>query len=332
MQNSARTVLVVSFCVLVFLFLLHIGLGTSGWITPQQVLKELFIGPNPDSIVNSTVWNLRLVRATQGFLVGAILGVCGAALQTFFRNPLAEPYIVGSSSGAALGVAATKMVDLNFAFFGLLGPIAGFASGLGTLLFVMALSRRRGVIETPTMLLAGVVTSTMLASLLSFIVLYAGRDQGEVLRWLMGSLSEGFWPPVALMAIVLAIAFVVLYRLTPRINALSLGEEAAQSLGVNPKKLRWTVLICVTAMTSVTVGPVGIIGFVGLVAPHMARRVVGVDLRYTLPLSGIFGAILLVGADMVAQRGNQGAGYPVGIITAIVGAPVLLLLLRKRQS
>ncbi len=330
MQKSARLVLVGSICVLVIVFLVHVGLGSNDWLGPMDVFRELMRGNRGDTPANATVWTFRLTRAVQGVLVGGILGVSGAALQTFFRNPLAEPYIVGSSSGAAIGVAAVQLAGLGGVFGGMISPIAGFITGLATLFFVMALARRRGVVETPTMLLAGVVTSTMLASLLSFMIMHAGQDTGRVLRWLMGSLAEGYWSSIELMAAVFLTGFVALYAMTPRLNALSLGEEAATTLGVDPRRVRWTMLICVTAMTSVTIGPVGIIGFVGLVAPHIARKLVGVDLRSTLPLSGIFGALLLIFADAIAQRGNQGIGYPVGIVTAIMGAPVLLILLKKR--
>lgn len=315
---------------LILAFLLHLGLGSTDFTRPLDVVRELFRGNRGNTINNNIVWNFRLPRALQGVLVGAILGVSGASLQTLFRNQIAEPYIVGSSSGAAIGAAIIKMVGLDAALFGLAMPGAGFITGLLTLFFVMALARRRGVVETPTLLLAGVVVATMLSSVLSFIILFAGQDQGVVLRWLMGSLSEGFMPQITLMAVVFAVSYVVLYHSSQRLNALSLGEEAAQSLGVDPRKIRTLVLVCVTAMTSVTVGPVGIIGFVGLVAPHIARRFVGVDLKATLPLSAITGALLLLLADTIAQRGNQGSGYPVGLITSILGAPVLLILLKKR--
>ena len=330
MQKSSRIVLVVGFCVLILAFLLHIGLGSSNFTTPVEVLRELFRGNLGDNDANTIVWNFRLPRAVQGVLVGAILGVSGASLQTLFRNQLAEPYIIGASSGAAIGAVGVSLTSLASVAFGLAIPVAGFVTGLLTLGLVTSLARRRGVIETPTLLLAGVVISTMLSSLLSCILLYSGEDQARVLRTLLGSLSEGFWLPIGLMAIVFFISYVLLYRSSQRLNALSLGEDAAHSLGVNPARIRTLVLVCVTAMTSVTVGSVGIIGFVGLVAPHMARRLVGVDLKATLPLSALAGALLLLFADTIAQRGAQGAGIPVGIVTSVLGAPVLLLLLKRR--
>jgi iron complex transport system permease protein len=331
MQKSARIVIAVSFCILIVAFLVHVGIGSTIWYKPWEIAKEIFRGNVRDTVANQVIWVLRLPRAIQACLVGAILGISGSALQTLFRNQLAEPYIVGASSGAAIGAALVYVTGWGATLLGMMAmPLAGFVSGLLTLGLVMSLAKRRGVVETPTMLLAGVVVATMLSSLLSFILLFAGEDQRMVLRWLLGSLSEAFWPHIWLMAGIFAISFVVIFRSAQRLNALSLGEEAAFSLGANPVATRRIVLICVTAMTSVTVGAVGIIGFVGLVAPHIARRLVGVDLRASLPLSAILGSLLLLLADAIAQRGAQGAGFPVGIVTSLLGAPVLLILLKKR--
>lgn len=331
MQKSARNVLVASFCILIVAFLLHVGIGSTLWYKPWEIAQEILRGKVGDTVANQIIWALRLPRAVQACLVGAILGVSGSALQTLFRNQLAEPYIVGASSGAAVGAALVYVTGWGATLLGMVAmPLAGFVSGLLTLGLVTSLAKRRGVVETPTMLLAGVVVATMLSSLLSFILLFSGEDQRMVLRWLLGSLSEAFWAPIGLMAAIFVISFVVIFRSSQRLNALSLGEEAAFSLGTNPTATRRIVLICVTAMTSVTVGAVGIIGFVGLVAPHIARRLVGVDLRASLPLSAIMGSLLLLLADAIAQRGAQGAGFPVGIVTSLLGAPVLLILLKKR--
>ncbi|MEI7984023.1 MAG: iron ABC transporter permease [Armatimonadota bacterium] len=339
MQKSARKVLGVAFCVLVVAFLLHVGIGSYAWVKPWDVVAHIFHGHSGNDSVNDIIWNSRLPRAIEAGLVGAILGVSGSALQTLFRNQIAEPYVVGSSSGAAIGAVfimlfAKKQEWDKGVFSSLivtLGmPGAGFITGMLTLMLVMSLARRRGVIETTTLLLAGIVVATMLSSLLTFMILYYGESQIVVLRFMLGSFDTARWPSIYLMAGVFVIAYVVLHRSTQRLNAMSLGEDGAHALGVDPVALRRVVLICVTAMTSVTVGAVGVIGFVGLVAPHIARRLVGSDLRTTLPLSAILGSLLMLIADAIAQRGMQGAGFPVGIVTAIVGAPVLLFLLKRR--
>ena len=311
-------------------FLLHVGIGSSLWYNPLAILKEIVRGPVGDNYTNSVIWNLRLPRACYCLFVGGSLGVCGAALQTLFRNPLAEPYVVGASSGAAIGGALTLGLGLSEAVLIIVKPIAGFVTGLLTLLLVTRLSRRNGVIETPSLLLAGVVVSTMLSSLLSLIVLEGGKDQRVLLRWLMGSMSTAFWWPVLLLACSFCVGFLFLYRASRRLNALAVGEDTAVSVGVDVHRLRNQVLVIVTAMVAITVGPVGIIGFIGLVAPHIARSLVGVDLRKTLPLSAICGSLLLLVSDAIAQRGPQGTELPVGIVTAILGAPSLLILMRRR--
>lgn len=310
-------------------FLLHVGIGSTLWYNPFAILKEVLRGHVGDNYTNDVVWNLRLPRALYCVFVGASLGVCGAALQTLFRNPLAEPYVVGASSGAAIGGALTLVLGLEGTALIIAKPVVGFATGLLTLLLVVQLARRKGVIETPTLLLAGVVVSTMLSSLLSLIVLESGHDQGVLLRWLLGSMTPAFWGPVSMLALSFGVGFFLLYRAARRLNALAVGEETAASVGVDVHRLRNQILVVVTAMVAMTVGPVGIIGFVGLVAPHIARKIVGVDLRKTLPLSAIGGALLLLASDAIAQRGPQGTELPVGIVTAILGAPSLLILLRR---
>jgi iron complex transport system permease protein len=345
MQKSARKVLVAAICVLVLAFLIHVGIGSSAWVKPWVVAEHILRGHHIGDSTSNIIWELRLPRAFEAALVGAILGASGSALQTLFRNQLAEPYIVGSSSGAAIGAALVLVLSpwisrisasiwdqekLAHLLVTLGMPITGFFTGLLTLSLVASLAKKRGVIETPTLLLAGVVVATMLSSVLSFMILASGNDQRIVLRWMLGSFDEAFWDTIRLMAVVFAVSYFFLHRSTQRLNAMSLGEEGAKALGVNPVTLRRTVLVCVTAMTSVTVGAVGIIGFVGLVAPHVARRLVGSDLRATLPLSAVFGSLLMLFADAIAQRGMQGAGFPVGIVTSIIGAPVLLILLKRR--
>ena len=327
-----------AFCVLILAFVIHVGVGSSAWYTPAEVIRQIFRGVQENDMANDIIWKQRLPRGIEAALVGAILGAAGAALQTLFRNQLAEPYVVGSSSGAAVGATIVAVENythhwsdrfgMNMIILGM--PLAGFFTGLATLWLVIALAKRRGVVETPTLLLAGIVVSTMLSSLISYMILCSGQDQRVVLRWILGEFDTPFWNQIMLIGLVFVISYFFLHRSTQKLNAMSLGEEGAKALGVDPVRTRRTILICVSAMTSVSVGAVGIVGFVGLVAPHIARRIVGPDLRLTLPLSALSGSMLLLFADAIAQRGREGGGYPVGIITAIVGAPVLLFLIKKR--
>lgn len=329
MQVPGSRALLICVAILATGFLLHISIGSSQNYYPWDVAREIIRGAQDDSAINRIVWSLRLPRAIQCVLVGALLSVSGATLQSLFRNPLAEPYIVGASTGAAVGGALVFVLGLGNLVFGLMTPAAGAATGAFTLFLVMALARREGKIETPNLLLAGVVISTLLSALLSLIILSAGRDQGVVLRWLLGSMSEATFSRVGVMFFTLLIGYPLLYRLTQALNVLSISEETAQTVGIDAAKTRSVALSTSSVLTAVTVGSVGIIGFVGLVAPHIARRLVGADLRKVLPLATVTGSVIVLLADAIAQRGVQGTEFPVGIITALLGAPTLLILLRK---
>jgi iron complex transport system permease protein len=315
---------------------------------PADVLHELFRGMRSGEAANTIVWQVRLPRALGCLLIGGILGAVGSAFQALFRNPLAEPYIVGVSSGAAVGGVLAIVLGLGQMLAGLMVPVLAFAAGLASLALVFAIARRHGVVEVTTLLLSGVVVGSLLSAMLSLILLAAGRDTNQVLRWLLGSTSPMDWNRLAMLAVALLAGGAALVLQTRRLNAFAFSEDTAQRLGVDTGRLKAAVLVVGTAMTAVAVGAAGIIGFLGLVAPHIARRLLGVDWRVSLAGSAIFGAILLLLSDIVAQRGVPtvealliAAGamaerpvsvvdLPVGIVTALLGAPFLLVLLRRK--
>jgi iron complex transport system permease protein len=310
---------------------LHIGVGSAVLAHPAEVLRAILQGPGADDPLSSIVWDIRMPRAIGCALVGALLGAVGAAFQALFRNPLAEPYVIGVSSGAAAGgvLALVAGFGAMAAGLGLMG--AAFLGGLGALLLVMSFARRRGVLSVPRLLLAGVVIGAMLAALTTLILLAGGEDANRVLRWLLGSTTPMFWNRIVFMLGVLAIGGWVLYVAGRHLNAYSIGEEHARLLGVDTARLVRRTLVAGTAMAAVAVGATGIIGFLGLVAPHLARRIVGADARATLPAATLTGAALLLAADLVAQRAVPGVEVPVGAVTAILGAPALVILLRARD-
>jgi iron complex transport system permease protein len=203
--------------------------------------------------------------------------------------------------------------------------------------FVYALSRRRGVIDVDRLILAGTVTGSLLSSVLTLVLLGAGKDTNIVLQRLLGDMTVADWRMDGLLLIALAIGFPVLMLQSRRLNALALGGDTARRLGVDPVALTRIVLLTGGFMTAATVGTVGIVGFLGLVAPHLARRLLGVDWRWSLPGSVLIGSVVLVFADLIAQRalpallGRTGLELPVGAVTSLLGAPTLLALLRKRS-
>jgi iron complex transport system permease protein len=307
---------------------LHVGLG-SVWLSPATVLDKIIHGPasgggDSDNVI---IWQLRIPRAIGCVLVGGMLGLVGSAFQALFRNPLADPFIVGVSSGAMLGGVAAMLLGWDVQPLSM--PLCGFATGLAALALVFALARRRRVVDVAGLLLAGAVTGSLLGSIQNLGIIMSGRDSNDVLRWTFGSMTPMSWERLALMAITFAAAGWLLVRQARRLNALAIGESTAVRLGVDVRRLRNTVLIAGTAMVAISVGSVGIIGFLGLAAPHIARRLLGVDWRFSMVGSMVTGSVLLLLADAISQRLGE---VPVGFVTAILGAPSLLLLMRREKG
>jgi len=336
--RSQKRALWVLFGCVILVMVVHLNVGSTLWYTPWQTAYELIRGylPGHDQTPNSVVWDIRLPRALECVCVGGILGTVGSAFQAQLRNPLAEPYIVGVSSGAAVGSALAMVLGFE-AWFGGLGAAAlGFATGMLALGLVYGLASKRGVVDVSTLLLAGVVIGALLSSVLSFTILLAGKDTNRILEALLGTMSTANYQKDAVLFVALIAGAIVLVRQTRLLNAFAMGEESAARMGVDVGRLRKIVLITGTAMTAAAVGAVGIVGFLGLVAPHIARRVLGVDWRYSLIGSGLIGSALLVIADLIAQRvgtifpTQSVTEVPVGIVTAIIGAPSLLILIRKK--
>jgi iron complex transport system permease protein len=228
-------------------------------------------------------------------------------------------------------VGGTLSIVLKFgAVLGGLGTMAaGFVSGLAALGLVYSLSRRGGRVDVETLLLAGVVVGAMLSALVTLVIFAAGENPMNVLRWLMGSMTPMAWNKVLVLTITLLLGSAILIRHSKSLNTFAVSEDTAQRLGVGTRALKLTILLTGTAMAAVTVGSVGVIGFLGLVAPHLARRIMGVDWRWSMVGAGLIGGVLLLAADLIAQRGIPGTELPVGVVTALLGAPFLLAILRK---
>ncbi|PIE17162.1 MAG: iron ABC transporter [Proteobacteria bacterium] len=289
---------------------------------------------DPASWQRQALTTLQLPRIAQGLLVGAVLAMSGAALQGLLRNPLADPFILGVSGGAALGSAAVTLLGLGAA---LAEAAGGFAGALGALLLVTALASDRGRISPLRMLLIGVVFNALAGAAL--MVLHALADPGAVqvtLIRLMGSVGAD--PSQPLLLPILALALVVggaaLLASARSLNLLALGDETARSLGVDPDRLRLLLFVLVSLPIGAVVAITGLIGFVGLIVPHAVRLAVGPDHRLLLPLAALFGAgfVTLADASVSALAGPIGTELPVGVVTALVGGPVFLALLRYKPS
>lgn len=314
--------------ILATVFVLYIGFGGTVYIPPFEVVLQIFRGDRGEPTSNVILHKIRLPRACGAALVGLILGGAGYAFQSLFRNPLAEPYVLGVASGAALGGTLAMAFGFGAVLGGLSMPLTAMVFALATLGFVMLVATRKGQIDVRILLLAGVVTAAMLSGLLTLALLMAGEDTNRVLRWLLGSTTPMFWNRVLMLLVVAVLGLYILWRQARALDAYAIGEDVAASVGVETNRLKRAALVTGSVMTAVAVGVTGIIGFVGLVAPHITRRLVGSRALLGLPMAAITGGVLLLCADILAQKAKPGLEIPVGAVTALLGAPALLWLLK----
>ena len=279
----------------------------------------------------SLVMNLRLPRVALAALVGACLAAAGVLYQALFRNALADPYILGVSSGAGLGAALTFAAGGTGAAVLWAPPLAAFAGALATILLVAALATRRGVMETLSLLLAGVAVSYTLAALTSFVLVVRREQMSRIVFWMMGGLQGATWQQVGIVAGMLVAGLAVALVYARELNIMLLGDERAGELGVNVERVKRIILAAASLVVSAAVSVSGLIGFVGLMTPHAARLVLGPDHRLLLPASVVSGAIVMVLADLVARVALAPVELPVGIVTALAGGPVFLWLLIRQQ-
>ena len=299
-------------------------------IAPGEVVRAL-LGLSENPIITE----LRLPRVLAAMLVGAVLGISGAAFQGLFRNPLADPYLMGSAAGAAFGVtlAVSLTGGLSSAFaqhavfthLPASATLFGFLGALGAVALALLLSG--GASRTGDLILAGVIVGSVLVSLTSYLMLQDADRVRAVFAYTLGNLAFVGWNGVGSLALFLLFTFPLLLLLGRTLNALYLGEETARSLGLPLEGLKLLIIVVVTLLIAAAVAQAGIIGFVGLMAPHILRRLLGGDYHYLLPASALGGAVLLLLADLLARTLVAPAELPVGILTTLLGGPFFLYLL-----
>lgn len=294
----------------------------------DQVLGALFSTDKSDPTTTIIVWTIRLPMTLMAMLVGAALGIAGVAMQTILGNPLASPYTLGFSAAAGFGAAMAILTGITLPVFPWLTiPAAAFvAASLATLL-VYGLARRKGM-TADVMVLAGIATLFLFQSLQSMVQYLASPEVLQaIVFWLFGSLLKANWSNVPITASILILCVTLLVPDLWKMTALRLGDARASSLGIDVERLRFKVFVIVALLTAGAVAFVGTIGFVGLVAPHIARMLVGDDQRFLMPMAAITGAFIVTGASVLSKVVSPGSVIPIGIVTAVIGVPFLFGLI-----
>jgi len=336
------------FALLISAFL-AVFIGTAGPLGPGVIDQEghherISFGDAIDAILNAhgdwpydyhaVFWDVRIPRVLLAGLVGAALACSGTAMQAVFRNPMADPFIVGVSSGASLGAVVVEVTGLGalVAIGTIMSPVFAFITALVTVLVVYSLGTVRGRVYVDTLLLSGVAVAAFLSALVSFLIYFAHLEYHRIIFWLLGSLAQATWPAVATVALAVGVGSMLIFLFSRDLNALLLGEETAHNLGADPEFLKTLMLVVAAVMTSAAVAFTGVIGFIGLIIPHMMRIAVGADHRILLPSATLAGATFLILADSVARTVISPNALPVGIITALSGGPFFLYLLRRSRT
>lgn len=336
----ARLVIVMLVVLLALTMLFSLASGASD-ASASAVVRGWLFGASEDALSvrdRIIISDIRLPRVVLGVLVGASLAVSGAVMQGLFRNPLADPGLIGVSAGASLGavlvivVGATVLAPVTTALGTFSLPIAAFLGGLAATLILYNVATRQGRTSVATMLLAGIALAALAGAFTGVLVFVADdRQLRDLTFWQLGSLAGATWTKIGAVAPIIVLALAATPFLARGLNALALGEATATHLGIPVQRLKYVAIVAVAAAVGASVAVSGGIGFIGIVVPHLLRLAMGPDNRYLLPASALLGASLLLLADAVARTIVAPAELPIGIVTAVAGAPFFLwILLRKR--
>ena len=318
---------------LALMVMLIVSLAIGSVFIPPVELWSLVNGTSDNETFRTILWNIRLPRTVLIALIGAALAGSGAAYQGLFRNPLADPYLIGVASGAGLGAIIAMSVNWPYTTLGLLAvPLAAFIASLLTVYLVYTFAHIGRTVPTTNLILAGVAVSSFAVSMTSFLML---RSSGEVRRaigWMLGGVSLVGWDVTLALIPYLAIGMATLVLTGYSLNLLQFGDDQATQLGLNVWRAKFIIIVAASLVTAAAVSFAGIIGFVGLIVPHIVRIWWGVDYRRLIPLSILGGASVLLFADVLARIVLAPQELPVGIVTALAGAPFFLWVLRRAKN
>lgn len=334
----------ISCVVLALLLVLTVVMGISlgpvniGFTDVWRIMGKRLLGLGDISDLKEStaniVWDLRTPRVLLGLMVGSSLTLSGVGMQAFTKNPLAEPYVLGISSGASLGAVLAMLTALYVPMVGKVSvPAGAFVGALVSIILVYLLSGSDGKITPIRLILVGVAVSSMFSAFTNYVVYTAPNDAQirEATFWMLGGMAAAKWEQLPPLLVVLVPAFVIMLCLSRALNAMMMGDSSAVTLGVNLNLVRKVLIVVTALLTATCVSVSGCIGFVGLVIPHIVRSVVGADHRKMIPLSAILGAIFMIWVDVGARCLNAPAEIPVGIITSFIGAPVFLWMIKVRR-
>ena len=303
------------------------------FLSVGDVMSALAAPATADPAITVIVWDLRLPMSLMAILVGTALGVAGVAMQTILGNPLADPYTLGISAAAGFGAGTVILTGVTLPFLAWLTvPLAAFAASLVATLFVYSFARMRGM-SAEVMVLAGIATLFLFQALQSLVQYLASPEVLQaIVFWLFGSLLKASWTNLPIVMVLIGASLALLSGSLWRLTTLRLGDDRAVALGVDVRSLRIRTLVVVALLTAGAVAFVGTVGFVGLMAPHLARGLVGEDQRFLMPFAAIVGALVMIGASILSKLIAPGSVIPIGIVTAIIGVPFLFLLIVRGRS
>jgi iron complex transport system permease protein len=332
LQRHLTRLIWISLALLVVL-LIAFSLGIS--IGPTQsgirtAFSAFFSANESDSVLHSIVWQIRFPRVLLAMIVGATLSLGGLVFQALLRNPLAEPFILGVSGGSAIG--AIIGILMGFARF----PgvcITAFLGSLGTLALILIMSTGKSILRKDALLLSGVMVNAFCSAIIMFLVsITQDARLHNIIFWLMGDLSAADLPQVIILGVILIPCFIMVFLFSHAMNLLMMGKDMALTMGINIKAVTLILLIVTSFMVSATVSFSGLVGFVGLVIPHLLRLILGSDHRFLVPACLFGGAAYLVLCDLLARALPQQGEMPAGVITAMIGAPLFIILLKKSRK
>lgn len=327
-----KRLLAVSFLLLLLIFVaMFLGLSLGSTKTSlNEVLKSLLRREDADPVLNTIIWNIRFPRVLLAALVGATLSLGGLVFQALLRNPLAEPYILGISGGAAIGAIIGILMGLS-RFPGV--SFISFMGSIATLLLILVMSSGQSILKKDSLLLSGVMINAFCSAIIMFLISMTQDYRiHNIIFWLMGDLSMAAIRQTVILTAMLFPCYILIFWLSHSMNLLLMGKEMAQTMGVNIKVVTVTLLLTTSFMVSATVSHCGLIGFVGLVMPHLLRLLFGPDHRVLVPACVMGGGAYMVLCDLLARTLPEQGEMPAGVITAIIGAPLFIFLLKRSRQ